>query len=89
MTRCYEKAWAFERDIAESEQAAAEEAALVAKIPMFRRLRHHWLRHFIPYREAAKMIEDDALIDRYHDLSRMLIFMRKRQEVRHRCAGAQ
>jgi len=36
LMRCYQKAWTFEREIADSPQRAiAEEAALVAKFPTF------------------------------------------------------
>ncbi len=81
MIRCYEKAWAFEREITASrERAVAEEAALVAKFPMFTDFDILGTRHFVPYREARDMCSDDELVERYHEISRMLVFMRRRQE---------
>jgi hypothetical protein len=81
MMRCYEKAWAFEREItANLERAVAEEAALVAKFPMFSEFEMLGTRHFVPYHEARDMWSDDALAERYHEISRMLVFMRRRQE---------
>jgi len=81
MVKCYEKAWAFEREIAGSpERATAEEAALSAKFPMFRDFDILETRHFVPYQTARQMLDDDDLIERYHEISRMLVFMRRRQE---------
>jgi hypothetical protein len=81
MIRCYEKAWAYEREITASpERAVAEKAALVAKFPMFSDLEMLGTRHFVPYREARDMWSDDDLVERYHEVSRILVFMRRRQE---------
>jgi hypothetical protein len=81
MIRCYEKAWAFEREITASrERAVAEEAALVAKFPMFPDFEILGTRHFVPYHEARDWWSDDALVERYHEISRMLVFMRRRLE---------
>lgn len=81
MTRCYEKAWSFEREIAENAiRAQAEEAGLIAKFPMFPDFDLLGTRHFVPYSEARKSLSDDELVERYHEISRMLIFMRRREE---------
>jgi hypothetical protein len=78
--RCYQKAWTFEREIAESPQrAVAEEAALVAKFPTVEEFDVIATRHFVPYQEAGDMLSDDDLVDRYQEISRMLVFMRRRQ----------
>lgn len=81
MMRCYEKAWAFEREVTASpERVVAEEAALVAKFAMFSEFEMLGTRHFVPYRQARDIWSDDDLIERYHEISRMLVFMRRRQE---------
>jgi hypothetical protein len=81
MIRCYEKVSAFEREItANRERAVAEEAALVAKFPMFSDFEMLGTRHFIPYRKAREMWSDDDLVERYREVSGMLVFMRRRQE---------
>ena len=83
MTRSYEKAWRFEREMAESPvRAQAEEAALVTKFPMFSDFELLNKRHFVPYSEAGDMLHDVAIEERYHDVSRMLVFMRRRDEVK-------
>jgi hypothetical protein len=47
MVRCYEKAWTFEREIADNPaRAQAEEVALVAKFPMFSEFELLGTRHF-------------------------------------------
>lgn len=81
MIRCYEKAWNFEREIANNPaRTHAEESALVAKFPMFSDFDLLGTRHFVPYNEGRNMISDDGLVERYHEISRMLIFMRRRNE---------
>jgi hypothetical protein len=81
MTRCYEKSWNFEREIAENViRAQAEEAALVAKFTMFSEFDLLGTRHFITYSEARNVLSDEDLTDRYHEISRMLVFMRRRDE---------
>ena len=81
MTHCYEKAWSFEREIAENAiRAQAEEAALIAKFPMFSDFDLLGTRHFVPYSEARDTLSDDELGERYQEISRMLIFMRRRDE---------
>ena len=82
MTRCYQKAWTFEREIAESPQrAVVEEAALVAKFPMIEEFDLIATRHFVPYQKAQNMWSDDDLRERYQEVSRMLVFMRRRQNL--------
>jgi hypothetical protein len=81
MVRCYEKAWTFEREIADNPaRAQAEEVALVAKFPMFSDFELLGTRHFVPYSQARDIFSDDTLVERYHDISRMLVFMRRRDE---------
>jgi hypothetical protein len=82
LMRCYQKAWTFEREIADSPQRAiAEEAALVAKFPMFEDFDLIATRHFVPYHEARSRWSDDDLVERYQEVSRMLVFMRRRQNL--------
>jgi hypothetical protein len=82
MMRCYQTAWTFEREIAESPQRAiAEEAALVAKFPMFEEFDLIATRHFVPYQEARNMWWDDDLVERYQEVSRMLVFMHRRENM--------
>jgi hypothetical protein len=81
MMRCYQRAWTFEREITNCpERAVAEEAALVVKFPMFSEFDLLGTRHFVPYEEARNMSSDDDLADRYHEVSRMLVFMRRRRD---------
>ena len=81
MIRCYNKAWAFEREMAANqERATAEEAAIVGKFPTFPDFDLLGTRHFVPYGEARDMWSDDDLVERYHEISRMLIFMRRRRD---------
>ena len=82
MELCYDKSWQFEREVtANPARAAAEEAALVAKIPMFQDFDIIGAHHFIPYAEARGMVSDDQLVERYFEVSRMLIFMKSRSEI--------
>ena len=81
MMRSYQRAWTFEREIAASlERAIAEEAALVAKYSTFSEFELLGTRHFVPYEDARKMSSDDELADRYQEVSRMLVFMRRRRD---------
>jgi hypothetical protein len=83
ITRCYDKAWSFERESAENPvRAQAEEAALVAKVPMFSDFDLIGTRHFVPYDVARDRISDDELVERYLEISRMLVFMRCGDEVK-------
>jgi hypothetical protein len=81
MVRCYERAWAFEREISENPvRAQAEETALVAKFPLFSEFDLIGTRHFVPYDSGRAMLSDDDVVERYLEVSRMLVFMRLRDE---------
>jgi hypothetical protein len=85
MVRCYEKAWSWERETAGNpERLRAEEMALVAKFPMFQDFDVLGIRHFVPYDEVRRSSWDDDLVERYLDLSRMLVFMKNRDRSTHR-----
>jgi len=87
MLQSYEKAWAWEQETAaRPDRLRADEAALLAKIPMFRDFDLIGTRHFVPYADGRQSLSDDDLVERYLELSRMLVFMKNRSEteVTHR-----
>ena len=62
MTRCYDNAWNFEREIADNViRAEAEEAALVAKFPQFSDFDLRDTRHTITYDQLRNSASDDEL----------------------------
>ncbi|MCJ2130978.1 hypothetical protein [Methylobacterium sp. E-045] len=50
----------------------------MAKLPMFEEFDLIGTRHFVPYSEGRISLTDDDLMQRYLELSRMLVFMRNR-----------
>jgi len=79
MVQCYDRAATFEWEMAQNaERAKAEEAALTAKFPFFSDFDLIGTRHFVPYADAGSMHSDEDLAERYQEISRMLIFMRRR-----------
>ncbi|MCJ2105537.1 hypothetical protein MKK70_09115 [Methylobacterium sp. E-041] len=79
MVRSYQKAWTWEQETAlNPDRLRADEAALVAKLPMFEDFDLIGTRHFVPYPEGRRSLTDDDLVERYLELSRMLVFMRNR-----------
>ncbi|MCW6507081.1 hypothetical protein [Lichenifustis flavocetrariae] len=82
MVRCYERAWAWERETAKNpDRLRADELALVAKIPMFQDFDIFGTRHFIPYAEGRWAASDDDLVERYLEIGRMLVLMKNRSEI--------
>lgn len=79
MVRSYEKAWTWEQETATNpERLRADEAALVAKLSVFEEFDLIGTRHFVPYAEGRCSLDDDDLVKRYLELSRMLVFVRNR-----------
>jgi hypothetical protein len=79
MVRSYEKAWTWEQETAKNvDRLRADEAAIVAKLPMFEEFDLIGTQHFVPYAEGRRSLDDDDLVERYLELSRMLVFVRNR-----------
>ena len=82
MVRCYERAWVWERETsAAPDRLRADEIALVTKIKHFQDFDIINQRHFVPYDEVFCMTSIEDIVDRYLDLSRMLIFMKNRSSL--------
>lgn len=83
MTRCYDKAWDFEREMsANVNRAEAEEVALFVKFPHFSDFDLRHLSYTPTYNHLRISASDDELVDRYLDISRMLVFLRRRDTIK-------
>ncbi|WP_036291391.1 hypothetical protein [Methylosinus sp. PW1] len=81
MVRTYQRAWEHEREVqGNEERLRTDEAALVVKFPRFPDFDLLNVRHFVPYGEAHDHLANDQLVERYLDISRMLIYLRRRAE---------
>ena len=79
MTRCYFKAWDFEREIGLNViRAEAEEAALFAKFSQFSDFELRQAGDTKIYNQLRNSASDDELVERYLEIGRMLVFLRRR-----------
>jgi hypothetical protein len=75
MTALYRKAWIFEQEMlrADVTRVQAELGVLTQRYPLYGDFDLLGVRHFIPYRSAAESFEEDAVSERYLDISRFMI----------------
>ncbi len=80
--RAWRKAAAYETEMAaaRADRVEADETALVAKYRSFEDFEIVGLIHCVPYRECTKLLSNDELADRYLDICRMLMLLRRRAE---------
>ena len=81
--KLYRKAAAYESEMAEADlqRVEAEEAALLAKFRRYPDFEVLGSYHMQPYADARWHLSDDALADRYLEVCRMLMFLRRRDRV--------
>lgn len=81
--RLYAKAAAYEAEMASSDaqRVEAEEAALLAKFRHYPDFEILGSYHMQPYADARSHVSDDGLADRYLEVSRMLMYLRRRDRV--------
>ena len=81
--RLYAKAAAFEAEMAraDTQRVEAEEATLIAKFRSFYDFEILGSYHMEPYAEARSYVTDDALAERYQEVCRMLMYLRRRHWV--------
>lgn len=84
--RVWRKASAYEREMADArpDRVEADEAALVAKYRSYEDFEILGLIHCVAYRERERLLSDDALADRYLDICRMLMRLRRHAEFKPR-----
>ena len=79
MERSYRKAHAYESAIRKDPARwQADEVALTTRIRVFEDFDAVAVHHFVPYSEVGHGMANDELVDRYNDVTNMLIFLNRR-----------
>jgi hypothetical protein len=75
MVALYRKAWAFEKEMqrTDSSRVQAEFGVLTERYPLYADFDLLGTRHFIPYSDPAGRTDEDAIAERYLDISKFMI----------------
>lgn len=75
MVSLYRKAWGFEQDMlkADAARVQAEFDVLTNRYPLYADFDLLGTRHFVPYNDAVESCEEDAVAERYLDISKFMI----------------
>lgn len=75
MISSYEKGWKYQSEVvnAGKERISADLKSLTLKHRFFSEFDMLGTRHFVPYEEARSMSSDDDIVERYLDISKMIL----------------
>lgn len=75
MVSTYEKGWRYQDEVLEAgkERISADLKSLTLKHPFFQDFDLLGTRHFVPYEDARSMSSDDDLVERYLEISKMIL----------------
>jgi hypothetical protein len=75
MVALYRKAWTFEQEMlnADAARVQAEFDVLTKRYPLYEDFDLLGTRHFVPYSDAVEGYEEDAVAERYLDISKFMI----------------
>ena len=78
MVSTYEKSWRYQDELvtAGKERISADLKALTLKYKLFSDFDLLGSRHFIPYSDAREWVSDDDLVERYLEISKMILLPR-------------
>ncbi|MGX5803367.1 hypothetical protein ACWGS9_19225 [Bradyrhizobium sp. Arg314] len=78
MLTVYEKAWQYQREIvaADPERRNADLNSITQKFKYYHEFELLGTRHFVPYEIAMFLISEDQVVERYMEISKMLILRR-------------
>ncbi len=75
MVTLYRKGWTFEQEMlkADAARVQAEGDVLTKRYPLYEDFDLLGTRHFVPYSDAVESCEEDAVADRYLDISKFIV----------------